>query len=112
MGAERGPRWGEEGSRVRGVCYSFKADRGFGFLRFLERIDPGLWHVDSRREDSPFESVFFHRSSLKQDLSERFPSRDIVLEFTLTRSTRPPSAEEREGRTGFQAADIEVISGA
>ena len=112
IGAERGPRWGEEGSRVRGVCYSFKPDRGFGFLRFLKQIDPGLWHVDSRRQDSPFQSVFFHKSSLQHDISERFPSRDIVLEFELNKSTRIQSAEEREDRTGFQAADIKIISGA
>lgn len=67
--------------------------------------------MDSRRQDSPFQSVFFHKSSLQHDISERFPSRDIALEFSLTKSTRPPSAEEREDRTGFHAADIRVVSG-
>src|SRR6185295_2831588 len=30
-----GKPWGEIGSRVRGVCYHFNAEKGFGFFRYL-----------------------------------------------------------------------------
>lgn len=35
--------WGEVGSRVRGACYDFDQVKGFGFLRYLARIDGNPW---------------------------------------------------------------------
>ncbi len=91
--------WGEEGSRVRGVCYSYHHEKGFGFLRFMKDISGGLWIMDSRRHESPYVSVFLHHSQLdtKVDINE-LPSRDHIFEFTLTNSDR-----------GLQAVDVELV---
>src|SRR5438132_673648 len=35
QGPDRRPRWGELGSRVRGTCRHYNAERGFGFLRYM-----------------------------------------------------------------------------
>src|SRR5207253_3276362 len=32
------PAWGEAGSRVRGTCYHYNTEKGFGFLRYLSRL--------------------------------------------------------------------------
>jgi uncharacterized LabA/DUF88 family protein len=106
---ERGPRWGEIGSRVRGVCYYFKPDKGYGFLRFMSRISDNLWDVDSRKSGSPYQSVFFHVSELPNNfpLSE-LPSREIVFEFELTKATKKTELQEQEG---LQAVKMYSIRG-
>ncbi len=92
-------KWGEIGSRVRGVCYSFSHDRGFGFMRFLKRIAPGLWNIDTRRESSPYASAFAHETEFPPEIEVgRLPSRDYVFEFTLISAER-----------GIQAKDITLI---
>ncbi|MEX2380871.1 MAG: NYN domain-containing protein [Opitutales bacterium] len=94
--------WGEIGSRVRGYCYDFKRDRGFGFMRFLRRYDKNLWITDYRCADSPFETVFFHVSSIRGEFdASLLPSRNVFFEFDLHESTR----EE-----GFEANDISVVA--
>ncbi len=91
-------RWGEIGSRVRGVCYSYSHDRSFGFLRFLKEIRPGLWNIDTRKENSPYASAFAHESEFPSEVEiSRLPSRDYVFEFTLFSSDR-----------GLQAKDLTV----
>ncbi len=94
--------WGETGSRVRGVCYSHTG-KGYGFLRFLNSISPDLWKTDSRLDDSPYESVFFHDSQLPEGVSSiELPSRGLIFEFELA---------PNEGReTGLQAIDLQVVS--
>lgn len=87
--------WGQPGSRVRGYCYEFKADRGYGFLRFLNSLEGNLWLTDTRDPQSPYRSVFFHEANLESPLDmSRLPSRDIILEFELT----PSRKEELEAR--------------
>ncbi len=78
------PNWGEVGSNVRGYCYHYDEDKGFGFLRYMNTISSGLWITDSRNADSPYSSVFFHGSSLPRDFNPMaLPSRDLIFEFTL-----------------------------
>lgn len=92
-------RWGEEGSRVRGVCYSYSHDRGFGFLRYLDHIAPGLWNIDTRKDNSPYASAFAHESEFPPEIDiEDLPSRDYLFEFTLATSDR-----------GLQAKDLQVV---
>ena len=84
---------------MRGVCYSFSHDRGFGFLRFLRDIGPGLWNTDTRIEGSPYASAFAHESELPQEVDlDDLPSRDYLFEFKLISSDR-----------GLQAKDIHVV---
>jgi len=95
--------WGELGSRVRGFCY-YHSGKGYGFLRFIRRLAPGLWIVDTRREDSPYESVFFHDSKLPDNVSYlSLPSRNLIFEFTL-------AEPEPGGKSRWQAEDIRVAA--
>ena len=43
--------WGRIGSRVRGYCYHHDDNKGFGFMRYLAEIKPGLWITDTRNPD-------------------------------------------------------------
>lgn len=93
--------WGEQGSRVRGLCYAHLQD--YGFMRYLRRIGPDLWVTDTRRPESPYASVYFHDSSLPDSVRPTdLPSYHHVFEFTL----RPALHKKGE----FQAVDIQVVS--
>ncbi|MFW6221057.1 MAG: NYN domain-containing protein [Fibrobacterota bacterium] len=94
--------WGEIGSRVRGICYNHTG-KGYGFLRFIKVIKQGLWRIDSRQEESPYESVFFHDSQLPEGISPAdLPSRQLVFEFDLLQG---------EGRShGLQAQNMQMVS--
>ncbi len=97
-----GPPWGEIGSRVRGICYSHTG-KGYGFLRLMKKIAPELWRIDSRQEDSPYMSVFFHDSQLPDSVHySELPSRSLIFEFDLER------AEGRE--SGIQAGNMKVVA--
>ena len=98
------PEWGEIGSLVRGWCYYYNSDRGFGYMRFLKRIAAGLWITDSRsKEDSPYETAFFHFSNLQeQGLQNQLPNHDLIFEFRLAESNRPAG--------GLTAETIKLIS--
>ena len=93
--------WGEIGSRVRGFCYSHPED--FGHMRVMKDIDSPVWHTDTRKEESPYISVFFHDSDLKGSRvsSKDLPSRDIIFEFDIV-------ADQKHGKT--RAANMTVIS--
>lgn len=94
--------WGELGSRVRGWCYWYEADRGFGYMRFLRNLSPDLWLTDARHPDSPWETAFFRGANLPQGVrAERLPSRNFVFEFEL---------DESERSDGFQAIELDVVS--
>jgi uncharacterized LabA/DUF88 family protein len=95
--------WGEIGSRVRGFCH-YHSGKGFGFLRFIKRVAPNLWIVDTRHEESPYESVFIHDSRLPENVGyQQLPSRNLIFEFTL----REP---EPGGKSRYQAEDVRVAS--
>lgn len=87
--------WGTVGSRVRGMCYDFSHSDGYGFMRYLNRIDDKLWITDSRAEDSPFRTVFAHVSQFEADFDSSFlPSRDLIFEFTLVKNDKGLVAED------------------
>ncbi|MCC5927222.1 MAG: NYN domain-containing protein [Bacteroidetes bacterium] len=92
--------WGTVGSRVRGMCYDFSHSDGYGFMRYLNKIDDNLWVTDSRAEDSPFRTVFAHVSQFESDFDTSFlPSRDLIFEFSLVKNDK-----------GLVAEDIVLIS--
>lgn len=93
--------WGEEGSRVRGVCYGTR-EEGYGFFRVLTGISDELWITDTRQPGSPYMSVFFHAGALPGNVRfEDLPSPEHIFEFTLV---------QEEGRDGLQARDIELVT--
>lgn len=91
--------WGEIGSRVRGICYTYNQTKNFGFMRYLARIGPGLWVTDTRRQESPYATAFAHESHFEQasDVAN-LPSRDLIFEFDLV-----------QGEKGMQAMNIVKI---
>jgi uncharacterized LabA/DUF88 family protein len=79
--------WGKPGSCVRGVCTKWIADKGYGFLRILDRISANLWITDPREPGSPYTSVFCHANELAEDVSEELlGNRETILEFYLKES--------------------------
>ena len=94
--------WGEIESRVRGWCYWNEIDRGFGYMRFLKEISPGLWFTDARHPESPYETAYFRNSSLPGEVrAHLLPNRNYIFEFELAESDRGE---------GLQATDIELVS--
>ena len=93
------PKWGESKSRVRGVCYAFNYEKGFGFMRYIRSNGDGLWITDSRKEESPYRTAFFHKTNLIDNVEiGMLPNRDIIFEFELTPSDK-----------GFSASNINLI---
>ncbi|MEM9601960.1 MAG: NYN domain-containing protein [Pseudomonadota bacterium] len=93
-------RWGDTGSRVRGVCHFHKA--GYGFFRVLTSISANLWHTDSRDPASPYETVFFNDSDLPDSVDAGLlPSREHVFEFDL--------AAPRSDGEARQASQITLV---
>ncbi len=95
--------WGDVGSRVRGICYRFADEGGYGFLRYLrsaEIVADNLWITDTRHERSPWASAFVHRSQLPDDLNiEHLPSRRIFFEFELA----PPRDDNSDSPSAIKA---------
>ncbi len=94
--------WGKIGSRVRGVCHSWKDDSGYGFFRFMETVSSGLLVRDTRLEQSPYVSAFVHKSELPLETDRmRLPDRDAVFEFEIT--------EGRSGEENMAAKNVQLV---
>lgn len=79
--------WGQAGSCVRGICTKWFADKGYGFLRFINQISPHLWITDPRDPLAPYTSVFCHANELADEVTEELlANRDTILEFYLQSS--------------------------
>ena len=92
--------WGDIGSKVRGVCYDFAHEDGYGFLRYLTNVDKHVWVTDSRVSKSPYKTVFAHISEFESNFDPNFlPSRDLIFEFRLV-----------ENDKGLIAKNIELVS--
>ena len=91
-GESRGSDWGEEGSRVRGLCHWYDGVKGFGFIRYMRSFAGPLWVTDTTRQDSPYASTFVHSSELQRAgiSTLELPSRRHILEFTLRPSPTKP----------------------
>ncbi len=98
---DRPVEWGELKSRVRGWCY-WHSEQGYGFLRYLKHIAPGLWLTDTRHPDSPYGTAYFHDSNLPSDLSPGLlPNRNLIFEFCL---------EESDRGGGVKACDLAAVT--
>ena len=92
--------WGAVGSRVRGVCYDFSHNEGYGFMRYLAKINDKLWITDSRSPESPYCTVFAHVSQFEADFDTSYlPSRELIFEFDLV-----------ENEKGLVAQNIVLVS--
>jgi uncharacterized LabA/DUF88 family protein len=93
--------WGDVNSTIRGCCYEYKQDRGFGFMRYLQNSKEHLWITDTRHPDSPYQTAYFHASHLDHstnfDMGE-LPDRSIIFEFDLIQSSRNEGLEARNIR--------------
>lgn len=86
-------KWGELDSKVRGICYSYNHEKGYGFMRFIKNVTGGLWITDSRKEESPYSTVFVHKSQIPDDTELSFlPNRDIIFEFDIAEGDKGPQA--------------------
>ncbi|MEK7880842.1 MAG: NYN domain-containing protein [Deltaproteobacteria bacterium] len=89
-------KWGEPGSKVRGICYNFNHTKNYGFVRFLRHIGPGLWITDTRQSESPYNTAFVHESDFSsQGIVNQLPNRDFIFEFDISK-----------GEKGLQAKHI------
>ena len=92
----KGPAWSEVGSRVRGTCYHYLADKGFGFLRYLVRLGD-LSLTDTRDPGSPYRQAFVHVSQFPSDFEvSQLPSRDTIFEFTLVQAREESNLEAKD----------------
>jgi len=96
--------WGKRGSYARGYCYHYDEEKGFGFIRYLQTISPGLWITDSRNHESPYSSLFFHNSQLPKEFNTAYlPSREIIFEFKLDKP-------RHEGNKDPVATNLRLVS--
>lgn len=79
--------WGRTGSCVRGICTKWFAEKGYGFLSFLDRIDDNGWITNTRIKESPWTSAFCHINEISSDVNEEdLIHGDTVLEFYIQES--------------------------
>lgn len=94
--------WGEAQSRVRGVCTKWFPDKGYGFMRYIRRIDPRLWITDTRAPDSPYASAFCHVHELDEEITvDHLLGRDNIFEFSLH--------ENGQKESGYQAQRVRLV---
>lgn len=87
-------QWGEIGSRVRGLCYDFSHEDGYGFIRYLETINENIWITDSRLDKSPYKTVFAHISQFEDNFDTSYlPSRNLIFEMDLVKNDKGLFAE-------------------
>lgn len=91
-------RWGELGSRVRGLCNRWFSE-GYGFIGYWRAMPDSSILISSETEAAYFKSL----SLLDPAVASKLPSRTVVLEFDLSEPSKPGGAPE--------AKRIEVISG-
>ncbi len=69
---------------VRGVCYSFFPEKGYGFMRFMKELRGGLWITDSRKSESPYGTAFAHSTQFPENIDlTTLPNREQIFEFEL-----------------------------
>lgn len=87
--------WGDVGSRVRGVCYDFSHNDGYGFMRYVNVINQHLWVTDSRADHSPYKTVFAHVSEFEENFDTNYlPSRELIFEMDLQKNDKGLFAED------------------
>jgi len=92
-------QWGKLNSRVRGVCYAYQHEKGYGFMRFMRDLRGGLWITDSRKNESPYVTAFVHHSQLPDNVDLNYlPNRTHLFEFKIVDSDK-----------GIQAVEVKPV---
>lgn len=93
--------WGQSGSRVRGICSYHEDVKGFGFFRYLKRINGDLWKTNSRQEGSPYEAVFAHDTEIEKSgvNPKELLGRNYIFEFEVNETTK-----------GLQATNVKLVT--
>ncbi|MCD4796175.1 MAG: NYN domain-containing protein [Candidatus Cloacimonetes bacterium] len=69
---------------VRGVCYSFFPEKGYGFMRYMNNPGGALWITDSRKTESAYGTAFVHSSQFPASIDmHTLPNREQIFEFEL-----------------------------
>lgn len=90
----------KKNQRVRGICYSYYVKKGYGFMRYINKLSGGLWITDSRESESPFATAFVHKSNFPDNIKlNQLPNRRQIFEFDLV--------EHKD--KGYQAENIKLI---
>ncbi len=98
--------WGRPGSCVRGVCTKWFPDKGYGFLRFIDKLSPDLWITDPREPDSPYVSVFCHANEVAEEVGEDLlMNRDTYWSSISARASKRTTAWSRT-TCGLHSASI------
>ena len=88
--------WGNAEGYARGTCVAYQ--EGYGFIRYLKHLNGELWITDSREQESPYETIFFHHSELPDFVDSRaLPNRSIIFEFQI---------HKRQGEDRFRASEV------
>jgi len=105
------PEWGDENSRVRGTCYFYDKNKGFGYLRYLEFMSNLTWcHTPRYFGDSvPYATAFFHGSKLPESIVQHLPSKDHVFEFKLVLSDKNRLNDSNDG-IPWSADNIKLVT--
>jgi uncharacterized LabA/DUF88 family protein len=105
MGA-RPEEWAIPNGFARGLCYEFKADRGFGFIRYLREMTTDLWNTDTRQSKSPYASLFVHKAQLPANVKlDWLPSRSMVFEFKIV-----ANQQTNDQQAKLEALDVRWIN--
>ena len=73
--------WGEPDSIVRGWCYYYNDEKGFGYMRFLTDISPNLGWWTTARAHIPLTLVLFSTTQccLMRNLGDSYPAGIVYL---------------------------------
>jgi uncharacterized LabA/DUF88 family protein len=92
---ENGGEWGKVGSKVRGVCYDFSHNDGYGFIRYMNTFNDNTWITDSRNSLSPFKTIFCHISQFEHQFDTSYlPSRDLIFQFQIVENDKGLIAQQ------------------
>ncbi len=81
-------KWGDPDGWACGVFYIYEEQKGFGWLRYLNRIEGELWRTDTREEHSPYRTIFCHDSELPAGVNrDKLTNRNILFEFRIVAGT-------------------------
>ncbi len=100
-------KWGEIGSRVRGVCYHYNPEKKYGFFRYLRTHEGNPAETDTRGRTTPYGSAFFHVTALPPSVPpEELPSRDYVFEFQLVAGKENGELATSDIRLAYRYASL------
>lgn len=85
----------KEENRFRGICYSYNQEKGYGFMRYQNKLQGDLWITDTRKPESPYETAFVHSSRFPAGVDfSKLPNREQIFEFNVIKDENGRSQTE------------------